>query len=457
MGIISSNKTISARQINCKETFDVTLSLTAEPNIVSNPTDIVLILDRSGSMQGSPLVNLKKGAKKFIEIIDQATDNAQDGNIGGGSHIGIVSFANTATADARLITSVATLNSAVEALTSGGRTNHADAFTKALALFDPSSTNAKVMVMFTDGVTTIGNPPAPVAQAAKAQGVVIYVIGLSGNGGFDEVALKQWASDPDSAYLAIAPDDSELEDLFEDLANNITKPGATNIVIKDIVSDCFKVVGVSSPTKGSATMLNNTTVEWKIAELGKNASEGASFTFTLQHLGECKGDVQVNESISYSDDEDNQVVFPSPTILVNCDVVITPEDCPTPVEVSIGGCNDSVTIDAGDLTLQSLGRILQLDVTLRRVCPNKRVALAAIVNELDEHDIEHKRGLKTFVVPAHDRESCTDINVRCIKFVLPEQLDVSGTGSGTCNTRRFRASFIAHYIDNDFDCCDDVD
>ena len=457
MGIISSNKTISKRQINCKETFDVTLSLTAEPNIVSNPTDIVLILDRSGSMQGNPLVNLKKGAKKFIEIIDQATDNAQDGNIGSGSHIGIVSFANTATSDTGLITSVATLNSAVEALTSGGRTNHADAFTKALSLFDPSSTNAKVMVMFTDGVTTIGNPPAPVAGAAKAQGVIIYVIGLSGNGGLDETALKQWASDPDSAYLAIAPDDSELEDLFEDFANNISKPGATNIVIKDVVSDCFKVVGVSSPTKGSATMQGNTTVQWKIAELGKNASEGASFTFTLQHLGDCRGDVEVNDSITYSDDEDNQVVFPSPTIHVNCDVVITPEDCPTPVEVSIGGCNDSVEIDAGGLMLQSQGRILQLDVTLSRVCPHKRVALAAIVTELDEQDIEHKRGLKTFVVPAHDRESCTDIKVRCIKFVLPEQLDVSGTGTGICNTRRFRASFIAHYIDNDFDCCGDVD
>ena len=241
MGIISSNKTISKRQINCKETFDVTLSLTAEPNIVSNPTDIVLILDRSGSMQGSPLVNLKKGAKKFIEIIDQATDSAQDGNIGSGSHIGIVSFANTATADTGLITSVATLNSAVDALTSGGRTNHADAFTKALALFDPSSTNAKVMVMFTDGVTTTGNPPAPVAGAAKAQGVVIYVIGLSGNGGIDEAALKQWASDP--AFVAITPDDAQLEDLFEDLANNITKPGPTNIFIKDLATDCFKAVG----------------------------------------------------------------------------------------------------------------------------------------------------------------------------------------------------------------------
>ncbi|MGN0771524.1 MAG: VWA domain-containing protein [Christensenellales bacterium] len=457
MGITSSNKTISKKQINCKDTFDVTLSLSAQPDIVSNPTDIVLILDRSGSMEGSPLANLKLGAKKFIEIIDQSTDSSQDGNIGGGSHIGIVSFATTATQDTGLITSVATLNAAVDALTSGGSTNHADAFTKALDLFDMSSTNAKVMVMFTDGVTTVGSMPAVVAAQAKAQGVIIYAIGLEGDGGIDEAALKMWASQPSSAYVAIAPDDSQLEDIFEDLAKNISKPGATDIVVKDIVSDCFKVVGVSSPTKGSALMLNDTTVQWKIDELGKTESEGASFTFTLQHLGECEGETEVDASIEYTDDEGNVVVFPSPSIVVDCDVVVTPEDCPLPVEVSIGGCNDSVEIDAGDLMMESMGRVLQLDVTLRKVCPNKRVALAAIVTELDENDLEYKRGLKTFVVPAHTKESCTDIKVRCIKFVLPEELDVSGTPDGICNTRRFRARFIAHYIDNDFDCCDQVE
>lgn len=53
------------------------------------------------------------------------------------------------------------------------------------------------------------------AAAAKAQGVSIYVIGLSGNGGIDEDALKEWASDP--AYVAITPSDEELEDLFEEL------------------------------------------------------------------------------------------------------------------------------------------------------------------------------------------------------------------------------------------------
>lgn len=41
--------------------------------------------------------NLKQGAKKFINIIDEATDNTQDGQIGNGRKIGIVSFADVAT------------------------------------------------------------------------------------------------------------------------------------------------------------------------------------------------------------------------------------------------------------------------------------------------------------------------------------------------------------------------
>ena len=69
MGITNSNKELNVSSIDCGGTFRVKLSLTAEPNILTNPTDIVLVLDRSGSMSGSPLANLKNGAKKFIDII----------------------------------------------------------------------------------------------------------------------------------------------------------------------------------------------------------------------------------------------------------------------------------------------------------------------------------------------------------------------------------------------------
>ena len=90
MGVTSSNKIIDADHIECDGSLKVTLALSASPDISSNPTDIVLTLDRSGSMEGVPFENMKAGAKSFIDIIEEATDNSSDGNIGSGSRIGIV-------------------------------------------------------------------------------------------------------------------------------------------------------------------------------------------------------------------------------------------------------------------------------------------------------------------------------------------------------------------------------
>lgn len=450
MGITASNKTLSTDVIDCGGVFQVRLSLTAEPNILTNPTDIVLVLDRSGSMAGSALANLKNGAKAFIDILAQSTQG-QPGQIGSGSRIGVVSFADTATQDTQLITSVTDLKAAVDALNGGGDTNHADAFTKAQALFQPASGNARIMVMFTDGRTTIGPDPTAVAAAAKAQGTTIYVIGLSGDGGIDVDALESWASSPAASYVSITPDDAELEELFADLAQNLVNPGATNIVLSDTVSDCFRITSLSAPTRGSASLQNQTTVLWQIPELGVSQSEGAALEFTVEHIGPCSGTVAVNESISYDDAEGNVVTFPEPEINVDCGVVVIPETCPEPVALTIEGCDDTVEFDAGLLDLGALGRILQLSVTLQNVCPGKRVALAAILSELNGEDVELQRGMKILTVPAHDSASCQNVTVRCIKFVLPQ--DETAVVASICGERRFRARFIAHYIDNNFACC----
>ena len=233
------------------------------------------------------------------------------------------------------------LKAAVDSLAAGGFTNHADAFAKANALFDPNSTNAKVM--FTDGKTTAGPDPNPVAAAARADGVIIYRIGLIGANGIDPAVLDEWATDPSETHVAITPDDADLEGLFEDLAENILKPGATNIEI---------------------------------------------------------------------------------TETVNPDFVITS---------------------------------MQLDVNLKNVCPRKRVALAIALSEVDQQGNEYQRGTKTLTIPAHFSTSCRDVLVKCVKFILPEDLDVSG-GSTTamCNTRNFKARVFAHNIDSDFYCCNNV-
>lgn len=455
MGITNSNKQIDVNQIGCDGTLKVTISLSAAPDISANPTDIVLVLDQSGSMAGSPLTNMKIGAETFIDIIDEATDSSQDGSIGSGSHIGIVSFSDTATADTQLTTSVAELKAAVGGLTAGGSTNHADAFTKAVQLFDPASANAKVIVMFTDGNTTSGPPPAPVAAAARAAGIVIYCIGLIGSNGVDVATLNDWATDPDASHVAVTPDETELEDLFADLAANISKPGATDIVINEVVNSDFVITSVLPPNKGMTMMIDSNTLQWKIPQLGVSGSEGASLEFFIRHTGQDSGTKLVNQSIAYSDKEGNVVTFPEPTVTVDCGFVVHPEPCPAPVKLTVEGCQDSIVVDLGDTYLESLGRIVQLDVTLKRICPGKRVALAIILTEVDDKCEEHSRGMKTVTVPAHHSPTCRDIQVRCVKFVLPEDLNVSGScPHSLCGSRKLKARLIAHYIDTDFVCCD---
>lgn len=456
MGVTNSNKLVSTNQITCSGELKVTLALTAAPDIISNPTDIVLVLDRSGSMSGTPLENMKTGADTFIDIIAEATQGT-GGQIGSGSRIGIVSFAASATADTQLITSVADLKDAVEALTAGGNTNHADAFSEAIQLFDPSSTNAKVIVMFTDGNTTAGAPPAPVAAAAKAQGITIYCIGLIGSDGLDIDALNEWASDPDATHVAVTPDAADLEELFANLAANISKTGATNIVINEILNPDFVITSVLMPNRGTATVLDSTSLRWNIPELGVSSSESAVLEFFVRHNSQSSGTKPVNQSITYNDTEGNVVTFPDPTVSIECDIIITPEPCPTPIDVESAGCSDSVVVDAGETYLESLGRIIQLDVTIRNVCPGKRVALGVILTEVDENGLEYQRGMKTLTIPAHNFPTCRDILVQCIKFVVPEDLDVSGGDPlAMCNQRNFKARFIAHNIDTDYRCCSSV-
>ena len=454
MGIISATKTTDLEILNCEDLLKVTLGLVAAPDIASNPTDIVLTLDRSGSMMGSALENLKLGANEFIDIIEESTDGAEDGQIGGGSRIGIVSFSTTATQDTQLITSVADLKTAVDDLAAGGRTNHADAFTKAVELFDPNSTNAKVLVMFTDGNTTIGADASPIAAAARAQGIIIYVIGLIGTDGINVNALNDWASKPSATYVVVTPDAAKLLEVFENLAKNISKPGATEIEIDELLTAPFEIDSIILPSKGTVVKTGLGSLRWSIEELGATTTEAAILEFYVRDTTGISGLKKVNESVTYSDEEGNVVTFPDPSVYVDCGVPQT-EGCPEPVDVAMTGCQDVMVVDLGDTFLQSQGRILQLSVRIRDVCPDRRVALAMIVHEVDENGLEHPRGMKAMTIPAHTNTTCQDLAVNCVKFILPEDLDVSGgTSVAMCNQRNLKVRVLAHYIDTDYACCE---
>ena len=455
MGITHVDKILSEERIDCDGILNVTLSVTAQPDVVNNPVDIALVLDRSGSMTGTPMMHLKAGAKEFIDIVMKRTGGRM-GRLANGNRIGIVSFAGTASIDVPLTEDVEVLKQAVDALQAQGNTNHADAFTQAGTLFG-ATMRKKVLVIFTDGETTVGPDPAPIAAALRDDDVEIYCIGLVGTDGLDVNALNTWASDPDSAHVAVTPDLADLEELFQELAANISKTGATGIVVNETVRSDFVITSILPPAKGTAVQQDSHSLRWTMPELGVTSSESAVLEFYIRHVSQQPGHKKVNEAITYSDNEGNIVTFPDPEVEVECNIVVHPEPCPEPVELTVEGCADTILADLGDVYLSSLGRILQLDVTVRHVCPNRRVALAAILTEVDENGMEYQRGMKTMTLPAHRYEGCRDIQVKCIQFVVPEDISENGEPEhAMCAPRKFKVRFIAHTIDTDYRCCEAV-
>lgn len=451
MGITSSNKVVDRSEVGCDGEFQVTLALTAAPDIIENPTDIVLVLDRSGSMSGVPLAAMKEGSDTFIDIIQQATDDGSgSGDLGSGTRMGVVSFSSSAVVDAPLTASVSQLKGAVNALTAGGSTNHGDAFATATQLLETGTNPVKVMVLFTDGNTTAGPPPAPIAAQARDKGIIIYCIGLVGADGLDVSALNNWATDPDSVHVAIAPTPQDLEEIFAELAANLTKPGATDLKIVEELNPDFEIVNIVTPAKGSVEQQSDTQLTWKMDSLGVSGVESATLAFRVRHRVVAGGVKQVNQSIQYSDAQGNLVDFPDPTVNVKCDLVVCAEPCPTPVDVVAEGCSDLVVVDVGDVQLGGQGRIIQLELTVKDVCPNRRVALGVILEEVGPDGKTEPRGVKVFTLPAHTQPGCRDVQVQCIRFVVPE--DVSLWGKSLCDTRRFQVQVIAQAMDGEFRC-----
>lgn len=450
MGITHTDKTISESRIACDGTLNVTLSITAQPDAAPCPADIALVLDRSGSMAGAPMTHLQAGAKDFIDMVLTRTAASQ---AAAGSRIGIVSFDGTALADVPLTDDCAALQEAVDALRAQGSTNHADAFLAAGELLGDTA-RKRVLVIFTDGETTVGADPAPLAQRLRESGVEIYCVGLVGRTGLDESTLRAWANEPAGRYVVTRDSAEQLEDAFHCLADVIAAPGASDIHLRDFVSDDFTILDFEPPALGEAELEDAQSIHWHIASLGALEPQTACLTFQAQHTAPTGGVKQVNRRLEFSDAAGETPAFPSPTVTVACGGDGTDGDCgcggedggctvftpdrPHVVDVYAGPCEDSIFCRAGGVTLAQQGRILQVDFTLRGVCPQQQTCVGVIVTELTESGAEEARGFKSLVIPAPGGETCQDVHVMCVSFVLPD-------GPGGCRAgRHLRVRILAN-------------
>ncbi len=207
------------------------------------PVDIMLVLDRSGSMasDGSnppqPLSMAKSAAEDFVS---QLTKDDQ---------AGYVSFATDVTSpiDQPLTQDLTRVNAAIagtQILTSGLQlTNIAAALTAASDEFSTQrkrSDARQAVVLLTDGAPTDPKDPAdpkntkyPItiaenaAKDLKSKGVTLYTIGLGGDVNVD--FLKGIATLPE--YYYAAPSGSELGRVYKQIATTICKKGPSVVEI----------------------------------------------------------------------------------------------------------------------------------------------------------------------------------------------------------------------------------
>lgn len=336
LGVPEHHKTI-AKKNGANDTYTLNLNVTGKRSstsqTVSQPVDIALVLDNSGSMNycmsgrqpfyfppcsGDDPVRsaaLKTAVTAFLDGVD--TQNKTIANADNKVQVSLVSFADSASTLSGLTPDVTTLKTKVNSLKPQGATNTADGFSEAKSTLDKDTrTNAiKYVVFFTDGVpttnnafsSTVANNTLTTAKQLKDANVDVYSVGIfsgadasvtsydwrtntdthkanvfmnavsSNYPNYGSVAWDDWSGvtlsgGSDKGYYKTASTASELSKVFEDIQQTITTTnGYTGVTIQDTLSE-YADFADADPAKKAKVVTNDdtdVTAQWNIKVNGK--------------------------------------------------------------------------------------------------------------------------------------------------------------------------------------------
>ena len=181
---------------------------------VSDP-NIVLLIDRSGSMSGQKITDAKNSAKLFVDLM-QVNDMA-----------GVVSYSDSPIVNYQLaeIVSEATktiIKNAIDGISSGGMTAMGDglrtSYNQLITYGDEDSPQA--IVLLSNGWHNWGmEHPYDVIPDIQAKNIRVYTVGLGSDA--DE-ALMRNISDRTGGKYHFAASSAELQEIYNDISAAIT-------------------------------------------------------------------------------------------------------------------------------------------------------------------------------------------------------------------------------------------
>lgn len=268
-GKISVNKTAKKDDTTYGRTANVKLSVTGTEFTTATALDVVLVLDRSGSMNGQKMIDTKNAAVQLAT--DLLANNTPEKTI---VNMGIVTYGTnilnnytTTTLSSNLKTITNLINDIPTRVESEG-TNVQAGLAKANELLKNKDATNKVVILLTDGEPTFfihdgevkGNgsndeavciegskwnctkkrpstAATEEATALKNDNTKIYTVGFDITKGSNaDTFLQSVASTSDDAYLA--KDKNELLKNFQDIVKSITMI-AQNVKVEDIIPAGF--------------------------------------------------------------------------------------------------------------------------------------------------------------------------------------------------------------------------
>lgn len=153
-GEILLSKTASKKDLEKGRSADVTLTVNANGFTTVDKTDVVLVLDRSSSMDGTPMENTKTAAKDLIELLitDKTKDNTRAAIVTYGSNLLTSYTSDSLTND--VTTLKKTIDSIPSSINNEGTNVHAGLL-KAEELLRSSGTDTqKIIILLSDGEPT---------------------------------------------------------------------------------------------------------------------------------------------------------------------------------------------------------------------------------------------------------------------------------------------------------------
>lgn len=321
----------------CNREYEVELNVKGKLQNIK-PVDTVLVIDRSGSMDGNRFENAKNAAKEFsTKIISDNPNNS----------VSIVSFGDLGRVNLGLTNDLKTINKTIDNLRASGNTNIYDGLVKANSVLSKENRDSvKSIVLLSDGIANRpwnGYSNYPIQKSideagkSKKNNYLLFTVGLfSGMTDPDkETAVNTLTSIANKGNYYDSYSENMLTEIYLEIASLINF-AAKEVVVTDVLSKAvrenfdlnlgsFKLDGVSIQPDGAENRIlfdaKTGTISWNLGTIGE---ESKTLTYVIKAKASYEGskgefiDTNENAKVKYQDTLGNnkEKLFPVPYIKV---------------------------------------------------------------------------------------------------------------------------------------------